>query len=72
MHFQDVEKFYPRNLDIERGLDELELQNLFKSKNRIGNAYKEVKYAIESAINKSNKNEIIFVGGSTFVVAQTI
>ena len=31
-----------------------------------------IAYAIESAISKSNKNEIIFVGGSTFIVAEAI
>ena len=70
--FPESAEFYFTRPDIERGLDELELQNLFKSKNRIGKAYKEVKHAIESAISKSNKNEIIFVGGSTFVVAEAI
>ncbi len=70
--FPESAEFYFTRPDIERGLDELELQNLFKSKNRIGRAYKEVKQALESAISKSNKNEIIFVGGSTFVVAEAI
>ena len=70
--FPESAEFYFTRPDIERGLDELELQNLFKSKNRIGKAYKEVKHAIESAISKSNKNEIIFVGGSTFIVAEAI
>ena len=70
--FPESAEFYFTRPDIERGLDELELQNLFKSKNRIGRAYKEVKHAIEFAISKSNKNEIIFVGGSTFVVAEAI
>ena len=70
--FPESAEFYFTRPDIERGLDELELQNLFKSKNRIGRAYKEVKQALESAISKSNKNEIIFVGGSTFIVAEAI
>ena len=70
--FPESAEFYFTRPDIERGLDELELQNLFKSKNRIGKSYREVKQAIESAISKSNKNEIIFVGGSTFVVAEAI
>lgn len=70
--FPESAEFYFTRPDVERGLDELELQNLFKSKNRIGNAYKDVRQAIESAINKSHKNEIIFVGGSTFVVAEAI
>ena len=70
--FPESAEFYFTRPDVERGLDELELQNLFKSKNRIGNAFKDVRQAIESAINKSHKNEIIFVGGSTFVVAEAI
>ena len=53
-------------------IDQLELQNLFKSKNRIGNSFSNVKLALKSALNMSKKDDIIYVGGSTFVVAEAM
>jgi len=70
--FPESAKFYFTRPDIERGLDELELKKLFNSKNRIGESFKNVKEALKSAIKKSNKNDLIFVGGSTFVVAEVV
>ena len=70
--FPESAKFYFTRPDIERGLDELELKKLFNSKNRIGESFKNVKEALKSAIRKSNKNDLIFVGGSTFVVAEVV
>ncbi len=65
-------EFYFTKPNIERGMDQLELQNLFKSKNRIGNSFSNVKLALKSALNISKKDDIIYVGGSTFVVAEAM
>jgi dihydrofolate synthase/folylpolyglutamate synthase len=65
-------EFYFTKPNIERGMDQLELQNLFKSKNRIGNSFSNVKLALKSALNMSKKDDIIYVGGSTFVVAEAM
>ena len=65
-------EFYFTKPNIERGMDQLELQNLFKSKNRIGNSSSNVKLALKSALNMSKKDDIIYVGGSTFVVAEAM
>ena len=70
--FPESSEFYFTRPDVDRGLDELELQDLFKNKNRLGRSFKNVNEALKSARNKSNKNDIIFVGGSTFVVAEVI
>ncbi len=48
-------EFYFTKPNIERGMDQLELQNLFKSKNRIGNSFSNVKLALKSALNMSKK-----------------
>ena len=65
-------EFYFTKPNIERGMDQLELQNLFKSKNRMGNSFSNVKLALKSALNMSKKDDIIYVGGSTFVVAEAM
>lgn len=70
--FPESSEYYFTKPNVERGLDELELKNLFKSKNRIGKSFKKVNEAIKFAISKHIENDIIFVGGSTFVVAEAI
>jgi len=58
--------------DLERGLaaDELKKQaNLF---NLEGNSYPSVVKAKETAIQSAGVNDLIFIGGSTFVVAEAI
>jgi len=58
--------------NIPRGLSELDLQSTCKKYHLIGNAYSTVKDALKSAKNIANKNDVIFVGGSTFVVAEVV
>ena len=38
----------------------------------MGKSYLSVLEAIKSAQNRANKNDLIFIGGSTFVVAEAI
>ena len=58
--------------NIERGLDAKILSVLFIEKGLKGNIYKTVKMALESAKNNAAKNDLIYVGGSTFIVAEII
>ena len=70
--FPESSNYYFARPNIERGLDELELQELFNNNNRIGKSYPSVAQAFKSAIKQSNLDDIIYVGGSTFVVSEVI
>ena len=58
--------------NIERGLDSDELKSIFESKSRYGTSYKSVNKALKSAKENSKDNDLIFIGGSTFVVSEII
>ena len=58
--------------NISRGLDAEELQQTFSSYKLKGRAYKSVNEAYNSALNNARKDDFIYVGGSTFVVAEII
>lgn len=70
--FPESSNYYFARPNIERGLDELELQELFNNNNRIGKSYPSVAQAFKSAIKQSNLDDVIYVGGSTFVVSEVI
>jgi len=58
--------------NVQRGLDATILRDFFSLKNRKGNVYNSVKEAIQSAKKNASKNDLIYIGGSTFVVAEII
>lgn len=58
--------------NIPRGLDEVKLQEQCKSYYLFGNTYTSVNEALKTAKNNANKNDVVFVGGSTFVVAEIV
>jgi dihydrofolate synthase/folylpolyglutamate synthase len=58
--------------NIPRGLSELVLQATCKKHHLFGNAYSSVKMALKTAKNNANKEDVIFIGGSTFVVAEVV
>ena len=58
--------------NIERGLDSDELKSIFESKSRYGTAYESVEEAYNSAKDNSSNNNLIYIGGSTFVVSEII
>ncbi len=58
--------------NIERGLSEFILYQKSKKYSLIGNYYKSVKEAYNSAKNNANKKDLIFIGGSTFIVSEII
>lgn len=58
--------------NIPRGLSEVILKEKATSFNLLGKKYTSVKKALESALNNANQDDIIYVGGSTFVVAEII
>ena len=58
--------------NIPRGLDEFELQQQCAKFNLMGVAYSSVALAYKAALNNAKKNDLIYVGGSTFVVAEVV
>ncbi len=56
--------------DIPRGMDENELQKKALELGLIGQIYPSVETAYRAAIKVATKKDVIFVGGSTFVVAE--
>jgi dihydrofolate synthase/folylpolyglutamate synthase len=58
--------------DIPRGMDEEVLQQHgFKAGLR-GKAYSSVREALNSAVNNAGAEDLVFIGGSTFVVAEVV
>lgn len=58
--------------NIPRGLNAGELQAKAIKIGLRGNVYESVKQAFETALNFAKKDDLVFVGGSTFVVAEII
>ena len=72
-------KFFPQDAyfyfckpNIPRGLDVGILQQKAKELGRNGRTYSSVKNALRAAKRKASKKDVIYVGGSTFVVAEVI
>ena len=57
---------------ISRGLSEVVLEANAKKFDLLGKKYSSVKLALKSALLNANQEDIIYVGGSTFVVAEII
>ena len=58
--------------NIPRGLNEEELRDVAKKFGFKGNAYSSVSEAYDAALTQANDNDVVYVGGSTFVVAEVI
>ncbi len=58
--------------NIPRGLDAQILKQKARSFGIIGEAYPSVKEALIAAQQKANTNDLVFAGGSTFVVAELV
>ncbi|MEO1414662.1 MAG: folylpolyglutamate synthase/dihydrofolate synthase family protein [Bacteroidota bacterium] len=57
---------------VPRGLNELTLRLRAEVFDLHGNNYKDVATGIETALNQAKTNDCIFIGGSTFVVAEAL
>mgnify|MGYP003671221304 CR=1 FL=1 len=58
--------------NIPRGLDAEELKQIFFRYNLKGEAYNSANEAYMAALNNAKNEDLIFIGGSTFVVAEII
>lgn len=64
--------YYFCKADIPRGLDTLELQQQAEKHQLFGQVYSSVAQAFDIAKNVASSNDLVFVGGSTFTVAEII
>lgn len=65
-------RFYWATPSVRRGRDSNDLRQLAQTKGLSGEAFKSVDAAVDAAIEAASRDETIFVGGSTFVVADLL
>jgi len=65
-------KYYFCKPNIPRGLNTNTLQEISYKKKIIGDTFSSVKDALEKAKKNANFNDLIFIGGSTFVVSEVL
>ncbi|MBN2610218.1 MAG: bifunctional folylpolyglutamate synthase/dihydrofolate synthase [Bacteroidales bacterium] len=61
--------YYFTRPSVPRGLDQGILAEMARAKGLKGDSYATVKDAVQSALSAATPNDMVFVGGSTFVVA---
>jgi dihydrofolate synthase/folylpolyglutamate synthase len=78
-HLAPILGLLPRNAtyyycrpDIPRGLDAGELKRQAEKSGMEGECYPSVKHALAAARYKASDDDLVFVGGSTFVVAEVV
>ena len=64
--------YYFCKADIPRGLDANELKTMAEDKGLHGGTYSSVKQALMAAENAALSKDLIFIGGSAFVVAEIV
>ena len=65
-------QYYFCQANIDRAMDTKELTKKAKKSNLNGTSHTSVKKAFEAAKKNATKDDLIFVGGSTFVVAEVL
>ncbi|NVK51741.1 MAG: bifunctional folylpolyglutamate synthase/dihydrofolate synthase [Flavobacteriaceae bacterium] len=70
--FPTEASYYFCKPNIPRGLSEVELKETATEFGLIGENFSSVKSAFKKALDTANQEDIIYVGGSTFVVAEII
>jgi dihydrofolate synthase/folylpolyglutamate synthase len=68
--FPKTAQYYFCKPDIPRGLDANVLMKEAKTYGLVGNVYESVDAAYKQAIQNADEDDLIFIGGSTFVVAE--
>lgn len=64
--------YYFCKANIPRGLDAKLLSEQAAKQNLKGKSYKSVKHALKAAIKQAATNDLVFIGGSTFTVAEVV
>ncbi|WP_417557864.1 bifunctional folylpolyglutamate synthase/dihydrofolate synthase [Mesoflavibacter zeaxanthinifaciens] len=62
--------FYFCKPDVPRGLDQNILRDQFLGEGFVGESYLSVKEAVDEARSRASDDDVIYIGGSTFVVAE--
>ena len=70
--FPEDSKYYFVQSKVGRARDAKEVRDIFKLKNRCGDYYKSIENTIKYVKGVSKENDIIFIGGSTFVVSEIL
>ena len=70
--FPQDASYYFCKPNIPRGLDEYELQSKASQFGLLGSTYNSVNEAYLAAISNAEKEDVVFVGGSTFVVGEVV
>ena len=70
--FPEDASYYFCKPNIPRGLDEYELQSKANHFGLLGSTYNSVNEAYLTAISNAEKEDVVFVGGSTFVVGEVV
>jgi dihydrofolate synthase/folylpolyglutamate synthase len=65
-------KYYFCAAKIDRALDATELKNKSAEFNLKGDSFNSVKEAYQKSISNAKQDDLIFIGGSTFVVAEVL
>lgn len=65
-------KYYFCKADIPRGMDAFTLKETAEKHMLSGAAYPTVKEAVEAAKSQASEADLVFIGGSTFVVAEVV
>ncbi|MHA6281499.1 bifunctional folylpolyglutamate synthase/dihydrofolate synthase [Salinimicrobium sp. CAU 1759] len=65
-------KYYFSRPNVPRGLDATELQKKAAENSLFGKVYYSVSEAYEAALLQASKEDVVYVGGSTFTVAEII
>ena len=68
--FPEDSKYYFVQSKVGRARDAKEVRDIFKLNNRCGDYYKSIENTINYVKGVSKENDIIFIGGSTFVVSE--
>ena len=68
--FPEDSKYYFVQSKVGRARNAREVRDIFKLNNRHGDIFESIKTTIEYVKGLSNKNDVIFIGGSTFVVSE--
>lgn len=78
-NLDEIIRLFPRNAtyyfckpQIDRGMNALELKAEFVKRNYHGEVFSSVKKALNFALKNAKSSDLIYVGGSTFVVAEIL
>jgi dihydrofolate synthase / folylpolyglutamate synthase len=70
--FPNSAKYYFSKPNIPRGLNAIDLQAQAKSFDLHGQIYASIPMALEAALSMAQSDDLVFVGGSTFTVAEIV